>query len=148
MRIGVLVSLPIIRSSFAGQDLRRLRFRSRRARIADFHGGQGCENGHLESVRAVSPSDALPQGLLGLRELGSATATRSLQTIHQTPEIAATRSRLLGMPFPALAELALHAGHRAARNGHQLASHGIQAVLAVEIEGRKTWTSTHRSGNP
>ncbi len=27
-----------------------------------------------------------------------------------------------------------------ARNGHQVASNGIQAVLAVEIEGKKTWT--------
>ena len=41
-----------------------------------------------------------------------------------------------------------HWRHRAAQNGHQVASHGIQAVLAVEVEAQKTWASTHRTGNP
>ena len=39
--------------------------------------------------------------------------------------------------------VALCAGHRAARNGHQVASNGIQAVLAVEVKGRQTRAAVH-----
>ena len=51
------------------------------------------------------------------------------QSIRQTPEVTPTRSRLLGMPFPALAELAIRTGHRATRNGHQVARDLIRKMF-------------------
>ena len=114
----------------------------------DFHGGRGHKNGLLESEYAVSPSDAHFKGPFGLRELGPASTIGRQPSIRQTPEVAATRAGLLGVALRALTELAIRAGDRSAGNGHQVASNGIQAVLAVEIEAQKTRTSTHRTGNP
>ena len=82
------------------------------------------------------------------RDPRTASAGGGVQAVRQTPEVATTRSRLLGMAFEALAELALGAGDRAARIGHQVAPTRIQAVLAVEVEGRATWASTDRTRNP
>jgi len=56
-----------------------------------------------------------------------------LQTIRQTSEGAAPRPHLLGVAVSALAELAIGPGHRAIRNGHQVAPKGFQVVLAMEI---------------
>jgi hypothetical protein len=55
---------------------------------------------------------------LGHGESGSASATGGLQAVHQTPEIASPRSCLLGMPFSALARMAICIGNRPARYDH------------------------------
>ena len=67
---------------------------------------------------------------------------------RQAPEAAATRSRLLGVAVEALAELAICPGHRPARNGCQMAPEGLQAFLAMEVEGRETRTPAHRTRTP
>ena len=89
------------------KDLHHFPCVRRRTRIIDFDGERGRDNGHLESGAGVSPGHAHSQDPLGRREPGPATATGGLQAIRQTPEVATTRSRLLGMAFEALAELAL-----------------------------------------
>ena len=81
--------------------------------MANFDGERGRENGHAESVCAVSPGDARSEGPLGLRELGPATATGGRQTVGQTSEVASTRSGILGMAVSVLAALAIRAHHRA-----------------------------------
>ena len=103
--------------------------------MADFDGERGRENGHIESVCAVSPGNAHSQGPLGRRESGPATATGGLQTIREASKAATTRLRLLGFALSALAQLVIGVGHRAARNGNPVASTGLQAILAMEIKG-------------
>ena len=51
------LSLLVIPSSFTVKDLRHLLCVRHLARIADFDGEQGRENGHIESVCAVSPGN-------------------------------------------------------------------------------------------
>ncbi len=63
----------------------------------NFLGWRGHEDGLLEGVRPVSSSVAHPKGPPGLREPRAPTATGGLQPIRQTPEVATTRSRLLGV---------------------------------------------------
>ena len=101
------LSLLIIPSSLVVKDLHHFPCVRRRTRIIDFDGERGRDNGHLESGAGVSPGHAHSQDPLGRREPSPATATGGLQAIRQTPEVATTRSRLLGMAFEALAELAL-----------------------------------------
>ena len=50
--------------------------------------------------------------------------------------------------LPALVQLAIRAGHRPTRNGHQVAPTGIQALLAMEVEGRETRTPSHPTRTP
>ena len=56
---------------------------------------------------------------------------------------AATRPRILGVDFPALAQLAVRLGYRATRNRHPLESPGIQVVLETKVARRQTGPSTH-----
>ena len=111
---------------------------------------------HLPIARAQHhghPSSrlSLPQGFAssprcgGCREPRPATTSRSFEPIRQTPEVATTRSRLLGVVVEVLAELALRAGHCAARHGHQMAQDGISVVLALKIETREAWTPARRT---
>ena len=55
---------------------------------------------------------------------------------------------LLGVSVARLAEPAIGPRHRSTGGGHQMASQGIQAVLAVEFEARQAWTPPHRTRNP
>ena len=111
--------------------------------IAPLPSAGASNHGHFSVDRRISQGIHSWPRCRRDRDPRTATAGGGVQAVRQTPEVAPARSGLLSIAVSTVAELALRAGHRAARNGHPVASNGIQAVLEVEIEAGQTQTPMH-----
>src|SRR5215510_9714418 len=78
--------------------------------------------------------DHLPNSARG-RESRAASATGRPQPENSPAATASARSILLGDPLATLEELAGGLDHRQTRDRHQMAQAGLQALLAMEVQG-------------
>src|SRR6516162_4011744 len=100
----------------------------------------------LPTLLAVLPSILRSRAAVELENLALAPAPpnrRAPEVRCKTPEINLRRPPLVDLSLPALARLALGAGHRQARNGPGLASCRLSTALDLEGAARPTWTTGH-----